>query len=857
MSSSVEPVAAAAAEEDQTSNMNANTLIPPLTSPTVSNQTSCAPSSVTSSHYLLPNDSKDNKNDEDEEVTLGADKSLDISFDYLDGGPEVGFVQGHADAEARRRKRNLTTCGFGHCRPRRCWRLANAKTLLVALSSLAFLQGLIFHGFIKVFITSLERRFELSSSQSGLIASSYDLTSFPVALPLSFFGGFGNKPVYVGVAAASLGIGSFIFAIPHFATGPYQITEHVGTDLCQMGLDAPMGNSTAIDICDDLLASNPSSDHLSLFLWVFILAQFFLGCGGSILYTVGMAFLDENVSTADSPVYLAIFLAFSTLGPVIGYFASGQLLKYYVDLDTVDMADVSITPDDPRWVGAWWIGFILSGCLALLLALPIAAFPRELPGHKAIQAQRVQETRSKDEKEVENIKSIRDLPRATLYLLKNPVFDFVVLAHAMNIGVAAGVSTFVPKFVQFQFNKTASEAAFIVGCVAVPGAVGGQLLGASIVKKLKLKIPGVLKLSILFTIFSCVTTVFFFLSCPQNKVAGISTPYPGAFPDTFEVDIQSSCNEDCSCSASQFDPVCGSNGLDYFSPCHAGCVASPSNSSDQYSSCSCVFESLNASSSNASSTPLGSVTPGHCEHGACDALWGMLALTFIFLVFHFSNEPTTEYMVMRCIPESQRTFGLGIEFAIIRLFGSIPAPIIFGLVIDSTCQIWQEEDDSCAESSGGSCWFYDVSTLGVRLFLVTLLPKIVSAFFFLAALYVHKPEEAEEEKEAEEKEAEEADEEKEAKDDNNDQNKNELKTTPPAVEKAGEQAGEPEAEDQVSEQQQQQEETGESEKALAESRGEADGEEKEPMIAKDATNVGMEVIEEGEEENGEEEKPKT
>ena len=32
--------------------------------------------------------------------------------------------------------------------------------------------------------------------------------------------------------------------------------------------------------------------------------------------------------------------------------------------------------------------------------------------------------------------------RATLYLLKNPVFDFVVLAHAMNIGVAAGKPSF-------------------------------------------------------------------------------------------------------------------------------------------------------------------------------------------------------------------------------------------------------------------------------------------------------------------------------------------------------------------------------------------------------------------------------
>ena len=56
-------------------------------------------------------------------------------------------------------------------------------------------------------------------------------------------------------------------------------------------------------------------------------------------------------------------------------------------------------------------------------------------------------------------------------------------------------------------------------------------LGASIVKKFKLKIPGVLKLSILFTLISCATTVFFFFSCPQNSVAGISVPYPGMYID--------------------------------------------------------------------------------------------------------------------------------------------------------------------------------------------------------------------------------------------------------------------------------------------------------------------------------------
>ena len=54
--------------------------------------------------------------------------------------------------------------------------------------------------------------------------------------------------------------------------------------------------------------------------------------------------------------------------------------------------------------------------------------------------------------------------------------------------------------------------------------------------------------------------------------------------------------------------------------------------------------------------------------------------------------------------------------------------------------------------------------------------------------------------------------------------------------------------------QQQQEDLKDTENTATEIRGKADGEEKEPMIA---VNVGMEVIEEGEEENGDEEKPKT
>lgn len=36
--------------------------------------------------------------------------------------------------------------------------------------------------------------------------------------------------------------------------------------------------------------------------------------------------------------------------------------------------------DDPRWVGAWWIGFLFTSVLCLITVLPIVGFPNVLPG---------------------------------------------------------------------------------------------------------------------------------------------------------------------------------------------------------------------------------------------------------------------------------------------------------------------------------------------------------------------------------------------------------------------------------------------------------------------------------------------
>lgn len=45
-----------------------------------------------------------------------------------------------------------------------------------------------------------------------------------------------------------------------------------------------------------------------------------------------------------------------------------------------------MSPGDPHWVGAWWIGFLVGGVAALLVSFPILGYPRQLPGTAHLQS---------------------------------------------------------------------------------------------------------------------------------------------------------------------------------------------------------------------------------------------------------------------------------------------------------------------------------------------------------------------------------------------------------------------------------------------------------------------------------------
>ena len=131
------------------------------------------------------------------------------------------------------------------------------------------------------------------------------------------------------------GIGAFLFSIPKFMVGdylPHQSSSAINFkkyDLCLQN-----ASSTIVELGKHS-CSDGSTQSSGLYLAVLCLANMLMGIGATPLNTLGAAYLDENVSPKNSPLYIGVWYGMLILGPSVGFSIASAFLGEYTNLGEV------------------------------------------------------------------------------------------------------------------------------------------------------------------------------------------------------------------------------------------------------------------------------------------------------------------------------------------------------------------------------------------------------------------------------------------------------------------------------------------------------------------------------------------
>ncbi|XP_072372470.1 solute carrier organic anion transporter family member 3A1-like [Scyliorhinus torazame] len=584
---------------------------------------------------------------------------------------------------------------------------SDIRTFLIAECLLMLTQG-ISGAYLVSILTTLERRFDLHSTELGVIASSFEIGNLMIILLVSYFGGKGHRPRLIGCGGIIMAIGSLFCALPEFLSHQYQYKQ-VDTsalkDTCMTNLSLEEQQSAI----KKNLKTCAETETTNMMYVLVIVAQVIIGAGATPIQPLGVSYIDDHVRKRDSSLYIGVLFTTMLFGPAFGFMLGSLFTTIYVDAIFIDTAKLDITPDDPRWIGAWWAGFLLCAGLLFLSSLFMFGFPQAMPKKhhtlsKSSQQPMLPGKGNKDQSKLtteENKKEckqtseatcteyLKAIPQVTKQLLMNPVFTCVVLAACMEVAAISGFAAFLGKYLESQFGLSASYANQFIGVTAVPCVCLGIFLGGFVLKKMSLTPLGAIKMTMTVNMLSTATYVMLlFLGCETGPVAGATVAYMNGSFNGLQRNLTVPCNEDCGCTKETFNPVCGSDGITYLSPCFAGCT------DKNLTSCACI---------NTEFTQNATATSGRCPRTNCgNAFPAFFAVVCIGSLIGAMAQTPSVMILIRSVNPEYKSYALGVQFLMLRLLGFIPPPLIFGAAIDSTCLIWSE---TCNKS--GACALYD------------------------------------------------------------------------------------------------------------------------------------------------------
>lgn len=594
------------------------------------------------------------------------------------------------------------------------------KLFLMSLSFVYFAKA--FQGaYMKSSVTQIERRFDIPSSLIGVIDGSFEVGNLLVIAFVSYFGAKLHRPRLIGAGCLIMAAGAFCTALPHFFQGQYQYETTIS-------LSSESNSTQTILKClttaEQALQDEPPSAQSqaecekasgsSMWIYVF-LGNMLRGIGETPVMPLGVSYLDDFAREENTAFYLACVQTVGIMGPMFGYMLGSYCAKIYVDIGAVDLDAITINHKDSRWVGAWWMGFIITGIVMLLAGIPFWFLPKSLPkqGQETKTDADAEEkgTFLPQKKEAEPVTMAalaKDFFPSLRRLFSNSVYNLIILTSLVAVNGFIGMITFKPKFIEQIYGQSPSKAIFLIGIFNLPAVALGIITGGTLMKRFQLSVLGAARISLTASFLSfCLMLSQYFMQCDNSQVAGLTVTYQGLPQVSYhQTSLLSECNSGCSCSIKHWDPVCAHNGITYASPCLAGCQTTTGVGKEMvFHNCSCVGEVAMPPANM-------SATLGQCGRKQdCEDMFKFYMGVSVVGAFISACGATPGYIVLlRSIAPDLKALALGMQTLIVRTLGGIPPPIYFGALIDQTCLKWGSK--RCGGQ--GACRLYDTDAFRSR-----------------------------------------------------------------------------------------------------------------------------------------------
>ncbi|KAI1305992.1 Solute carrier organic anion transporter family member 3A1 [Halotydeus destructor] len=624
---------------------------------------------------------------------------MEAVSDPLNNGQRPRDQESNDEEEASRN----TQCGIGSWRPDYLQRFVNPTSFLIVFSVIAIVHGAASTLFIGS-TTTLEKRYAYNAKMSGFIQVADNISALILSPVMGFMGRYYSRTKMMGAGMVFMAISCWMTALPYLIYGPVKDWSGGAT---HSGTNGTKDGSSSYEFCDAF--SDQCDEDSSVTVWpaVYILwiGSFINGVGYTSFYAVGWPYLDDNVSKQDAPIVHAVLGAVRLLGPSMGYVLTSTVLSWYED----PIYTPNFGPSDPRWIGAWWLGYLVIGSLIFVSALPLFLFPVDL------QPERKRMTSLAPQKPVSTKQDVKDTIKR---LVTNPLFVFDRIASVSRAVGLRGYLVNQPKYLESQFRKTAAEASLLSGTTSLLAMSVGMIGGGLLVRWVK---PGpralctFILVAEFFASFGLIAGMF--LGCPSSEFSGIDQA-------TKNVNFDATCNSRCECSKSALQPVCSADGItNYFSPCFAGCLRNSTyqeHNVTYFGGCGCEME-------------LGHdepATSGYCPVDCGDNFFYYIAFITAGKLIAATSISANIIVGFRSIDEKDKTVAQGLTAFIYHVFTVFPFVMIFGGITDAACLIWGEK---CGDT--GNCWLYDNDKFRIYLHAAASLFMTVGSLFDIAVIY--------------------------------------------------------------------------------------------------------------------------